>query len=450
MNKNSIAKANLSDANDKIQLHVGDTCLEYSVTSQNGKETLCYHITFRKGIILYLLEKLGDRASCPDLTLNCSVCKCVLFRPRISADSCRHLFCNDCLSLILAGSDSTSPECLFCHAECINKSDHVKETKISDIDLTCPFSSFGCAAGKLKWGLVGTHIQSCEFVPERCTECGVYDKRSMLTNGVHTTHCVKSCEKCNRKISTTDPNFHETHCAVSNQEIKDKAHVPDIQPWEKVWVNRSKIKSGAVTKAADLIQEYLASLKFNWRKSIDNDGHGDIYPSVTALNESAEAFATAIDMDIEQFKVKGGLLNDELHLQLGHVLKEMYLCNLWFPPKKEKNAQTDENQIASDSFMADEVKGLLLQLGVPPSSTFAVQLQALESEYHRLKNDGQTNEAAEVQGLITWKMKDAPIIEGLGKGQKQKREISNTDFLAQAVHKYQDAVRLDPFNYEAQ
>ena len=45
--------------------------------------------------------------------------------------------------------------------------------------------------------------------------------------------------------------------------------------------------------------------------------------------------------------------------------------------------------------------------GVSPSAPIAVQLKAVEAEYHSLKDSGQAHKAEHVQGLHAWQSKKA-------------------------------------------
>lgn len=74
--------------------------------------------------------------------------------------------------------------------------------------------------------------------------------------------------------------------------------------------------------------------------------------------------------------------NDELHYLLGLVLEERNLASASFPKNDiNKKNEPNENQVANDSFMADEIDGLLMQIAIPPTATDIAKLKALNSKW---------------------------------------------------------------------
>ncbi|KAI8852619.1 hypothetical protein BC829DRAFT_55270 [Chytridium lagenaria] len=123
-------------------------------------------------------------------------------------------------------------------------------------------------------------------------------------------------------------------------------------------------------------------------------------------------------------------------------------ANNAFPSQKSKGGQdvSSENQAASESFMNDEVEGLLLSIGVPKTASDVVKIKAIEEEYHRLLASGSSNQAAEVQNLHMWKVRQ---VAGGSSKTGDDTSGSKLQSLSRAVEKYKDAVAVNPTSLEA-
>ena len=62
---------------------------------------------------------------------------------------------------------------------------------------------------------------------------------------------------------------------------------------------------------------------------------------------------------------------------------------------------------AQESSIAEECDAICRLHGVPAGAPLAVQLKAIDNEYHQLLDKGQSAKADHVQALITWKSKMA-------------------------------------------
>nr|KAJ3421248.1 hypothetical protein HK105_004110 [Polyrhizophydium stewartii] len=204
--------------------------------------------------------------------------------------------------------------------------------------------------------------------------------------------------------------------------------------------------------AAPIWDEYTRSLAEAWRRTIETRGADRVMPDLDSLGKLASLFATAISYNNEANQSRGAGLDESLHVQLGLVMEEMWLAKETFPqPTASASAKANDNSEASESFMSDEVDGLLLQLGVPPSASDATKIKAIEDEYHRLLGQGLSNQAAEVQGLHAWKIaqvKAAGNAGGLEQDPDRGRSRANIALL-HASDKYADAVRINPAGFEA-
>lgn len=62
---------------------------------------------------------------------------------------------------------------------------------------------------------------------------------------------------------------------------------------------------------------------------------------------------------------------------------------------------------AQESSLAEECDAICRLHGVPAGAPLAVQLKALDAEYHQLLDRGQSAKADHIQALFTWKSKMA-------------------------------------------
>lgn len=137
---------------------------------------------------------------------------------------------------------------------------------------------------------------------------------------------------------------------------------------------------------------------------------------------------------------------EELHFLLGLIAEEKAAVNETFPELiVGKKNEPNENQQAADSFMEDEITGLLIQLGTPLTSSDVAKLKAIECEFQRLTVNAQTNEAAEVQGLYQWLLKK---VNGESKF-TDHNSGTNCNINSNAADKYRDCLAINPTHIEA-
>ncbi|KAJ3025072.1 hypothetical protein HK097_006759, partial [Rhizophlyctis rosea] len=97
--------------------------------------------------------------------------------------------------------------------------------------------------------------------------------------------------------------------------------------------------------------------------------------------------------------------------------------------------------------MRDEVEALLEELGVGKGVSEAGKCRAIEGEWQRLKGLGLSDQAAEVQGLYAWKLKQITgSKEGGGGGAGDGLQTAEMEHV---LAKLRDAVAVDPDCAEA-
>lgn len=79
------------------------------------------------------------------------------------------------------------------------------------------------------------------------------------------------------------------------------------------------------------------------------------------------------------------------------ILKSSRLCTQDLEEEMEGEAEQSSKE--------EEFLAICKLHGVTPSAPIAIQLKAVEAEYHSLKDSGQTHKAEHVQALHAWKSK---------------------------------------------
>ena len=83
----------------------------------------------------------------------------------------------------------------------------------------------------------------------------------------------------------------------------------------------------------------------------------------------------------------------------------VYCCSLY--TAHDLQVPDDDEGEAEISSKEEEFLAISQLHGVPASAPLALQLKAVEAEYHTLKDSGQTHKAEHVQSLHAWKSKKA-------------------------------------------
>ncbi|KAK3098935.1 hypothetical protein FSP39_024434 [Pinctada imbricata] len=203
-----------------------------------------------------------------------------------------------------------------------------------------------------------------------------------------------------------------------------------VRKWEK---NLHKIFDETdVTKlkgaGAEFVEKYFDSLPKPGQSRQWTEGESPL----DHLENASFFYATAI-----KFKPKEAYL----HMRLGQVLEERYYAEDLFGLKKEEEAEAlpSFNIQAKESSKDEECAAICKLRGVDAGTApIALQLKAIDEEYHTLVDSGQGGKADHVQGLYVWKSKQASQ-EGLAAQKAQDEESP----LGQAYLKYMDALSLD-------
>ncbi|TPX59141.1 hypothetical protein PhCBS80983_g02670 [Powellomyces hirtus] len=253
-------------------------------------------------------------------------------------------------------------------------------------------------------------------------------------------------------VASADKTSTQTYRVTARKEPKLAA----TSPWELALVDKKASSvsiDSCITAASQRESTYVQSLKKALQVSADTFGQSSVRPDTTLLDEAAALYATATAINNEAKATKGGAWDEILHVRLGLALEETALCNEAFPLpalSKTERAEVNENGAAAESFMSDEVDGLLEQLGVDKSANDPTKIRAIEAEYHRLLALGLSDEAAEVQGLHGWLIRKVASSSPVSGWNSSKGANAVTNLSAMhIVEKYRDALGINPASADA-
>lgn len=147
-------------------------------------------------LAVYSVENFEPR---PPPELVCTVCRGV-YRDPVECP-CRHVFCSICIHGWLAHSPSPgSGSCPLCRRE-MTLSQVVPvvplvNNMIAHLTVRCPNKEAGCIA-KMTLESVNHHLETCEFSPVLCPDCGVQVLASELSSH-QLEQCSKRMVRCTR------------------------------------------------------------------------------------------------------------------------------------------------------------------------------------------------------------------------------------------------------------
>ncbi|KAJ3224311.1 hypothetical protein HDU81_008632 [Chytriomyces hyalinus] len=357
--------------------------------------------------------------------------------------------------LVRKVSNKVEMNCFLCvdgGGQVLARTDAEKDAVLSTLKHGCPFEGYGCSVSAIEAPLVLGHVMECvgRSAVDDCGECGE------VGGGIHKEACVYQCAFCAKKVPAWTKALHESLTCLSKRKPVDPVPLLEASGWEQSLVDKKSSPAtveGCVKAVEPLLKQYLTSLAAAWKSSEETGGANPTQPAVSCLAQMAKLYATAISINLETKKVKGGELDESLHVELGLVMEEMEACEAMFPPVETRamNVKANDNAEANDSFMSDEVDGLLMGLGVAKKASDAMKLKAMEEEFHRLTAAGLSDQAAEVQGLHQGKVSKVNAgVKGTSTDNSPQQQQRGSGRLSKALTKYEDAVSINPGNSDAQ
>ncbi|KAI9325795.1 hypothetical protein DFJ73DRAFT_767307 [Zopfochytrium polystomum] len=470
-----------------------DTDITCTVRSANGSATTTYTVCVRK-----VKNAFGLEQSCRPLGIFFKT------QPLFPSNtlSCNHAFCEQCFSLFpqLAptppkpNASNTCPICRAGGGECEAPLDDGGGTRreappsnklastseqppFHGITTRCPFSCPETSGATIPLQSLASHVANdCKAFASLakalrghtgCSACAgsAWASAAVISGGGSGPGiaCVAPCAACGRAVRADRMEAHQAHWCLAardgggeekNTEVPSAASgtVSRMKPWEKTFLSKSKAAgegctngSYSVDACASAAEEkkrtYVAMLD-RWRSGTYKLGPD----AVDILKECASWVSAGMTATEEKI---GGVVGANLHAMMGWLVEEIDMVEDLLGKEEKISAgavgREEENAAAADGFMSDEVDGLLLGLGVPPSASDAAKLTAMDKEYHRLLGLGHNDQAAEVQGLYSWKAKQAASktkteTESVDIGTFESTRNSSVDL---AMSKYEQALNVE-------
>lgn len=355
-----------------VTLQAGETKIDVSVVSSKGTKTVLYTVVVVRNPVAYTRE-LEEAGPSTRLALSCSLCWNILHCP-VRIKGCKEAFCRGCL---------------------------MKLTRTHKINpLTgdpLPKEDWWEACSELDEALAGAMV-SCtlpggEKIKGSAAELGKLIRHGRTAVAVDET--TASCPQCSCVIPLTDKEVHEGLLCVAKHSVELPPHKIEPQSWEKRMRRETgEEKSDVLIKEAeDWEKRYLTCVNASAVEA------GDSPADLLTRAMANVAAAIKLSPNVAQY-----------HLKLGLLLEESFYMTDIYGVQKEKEEEPEGEEgedLASEDSKDEEFLAICQLHGVGPGAPLALQLKAVDTEYHALKDAGQTFKAEHVQQLYAWKSKKA-------------------------------------------
>ncbi|XP_070181396.1 uncharacterized protein [Littorina saxatilis] len=381
----SEALVNGKKPGDATSLCVGETRVEIQVTSPDGSNKKEYILDLiRKPLPRYV--KFVDPKKA--LEFECPISLSPLYRPiTVKGSNPKHTYSAPFMDSVTrtAKVDLLSGEALSPDWRIV---DRELEAKMAAEPAVIPLTYSG-ATEPVKFGELAAQLEKCNVQPKVEDPKDRFQKASLSSN--HKVEAWKWEKQLQQVFDETDP---------------------------------AKLVEGA---CAELEKYYLSlpATAQGYHQFNESESPMDY------LQNASHYYATAI-----KFKPKDA----NLHFQLAMVLEEKYFAEDMFGLKKTEVADDipSFNIKAKESSKEEEVLAICKLRNVESGAPVAMQLKALDEEYHHLLDSGQGGKADHIQVLFAWYSKK---ISQEGAAAHKAEDAGNP--LGQAFLKYQDAMTLD-------
>jgi hypothetical protein len=264
------------------------------------------------------------------------------------------------------------------------------EANLSQTTIKCPNFPYGCPE-MIQLVEIRAHITECKYRLSYCSICSQPTNKPNAEK--HPATCTICCDKCKKLYPSCSLIPHSTYCIPNKPNLKSAPAI-DLEFLKENF------------RSPKIINENDTTLLYNQLRE-------ELHQCVIHAQELEGTFSRDIDLSkaeklIEYYsKMDLNVLVKNppvVHSLISTILMYLDLQTLFKQPTHNKIDVKDEAD--SEESLKDELEGLLLLLGVSKTATFEVKLKAVEAEYHRLKNLGDSNQAAEVQTLVEYMLKE--------------------------------------------
>ena len=419
----------------------GETHISIDVTAADGVTTGVYELLVIRDRLLRDPSLIAPSALSP---AQCAVCLNLLHRPKRLPCAAGHTLCDACLAVMTRSTKACPVDgAPFEPAAVVAAADTTHIIKAA-----CVYRQLGCAV-TCSLAELPSHALQCEHKAMLCAKCG--SMHSLKSQAAHDGSCWKSCAKCDRSYPASEADVHTAVFCGYQAEVQH-----DVTPhtWE------AELRAAYVSKERELapMMKAAAAVEAEYRSNvariveIGSADYRDEYTRATELLSSVTAcYAAAVHAHPKAAAA---------HFRLGLMMEEQQRFIDRYEPSAAKAQQAggdmsgkddddddDLDDLPDGTFdqgssinKEDDIRAICELHSVPRNAPITAVLKAIDTEYQQLKQDGNFTKADYVQGLYSWKSKQARSIRNVS---SSALRVSADSALARAATKYQDAFALD-------
>ena len=348
-------------------LNPGETSIVVAVTSPKATTTVNYIIKVIRNPLALSCD-VNDQNAKTNFT--CCICWGMVHRP-VRVKRCGDLYCYSCL-MEVTRTNKVNP--------LTGESFQEEEWWESSTD----------TESALAEARVSCTIPLGQKIEGTASEIGKLIRQARLSRAKE--EATITCQHCSCKVPASNKELHESQVCSAKCPQELPKHKIEVQTWERSMRKESgQDNPDPLVKEAEQYEEkYLGAVS-------SSPPQGDL--AMDCLDKAMSCVAAAIKLTPNY---------GQYHLKLGHLLEEsLYLSDIYGfkQDKTEDTALEDGEDLGSEDSKEDDFLAICQLHGVAPGAPIALQLKAVEAEYHSLKEAGQTHKAEQVQLLYAWKSK---------------------------------------------